>query len=89
MEHSQKAGRSVTLDFQLISPQANRQRVFSVISAAGVALVDMQHGCVAHVQLGNDKSFLFSDSVPRRCPFWYGENSQKLQYFVSCKSQSL
>lgn len=77
------------LDFQHLSPQANRQMVFSDISAADGAVMDMQHGCVAQVQLGNDKSFLFSDSIPRHCPFCYRENSQKLQYFVSCKTQGL
>lgn len=63
--------------------------MFSDSCAADGAVMDMQHGCVAQVQLGNDKSFLFSDSVPRHYPFWYREDSQKLQYFVSCKTQSL
>lgn len=48
---------------------------------------DMQHGCV--VQLGNEKSFFFSDRVPIHCPFWYRVNSQKLQHFASCKTRSL
>lgn len=38
---------------------------------------DMQHACVAQVQLGNEKSFLFSDKVPIHCLVWYRENSQK------------
>jgi len=49
---------------------------------------DMQHGCVGQVELGNEKSFLFSGRVPVHCPFWYRQNSQKLRHFASCKTWS-
>lgn len=70
--------------------QIGKRCILRFSAADAYALVrDMQHGSVAQVELGNEKSFLFSDSIPIHCHFWHRENSQKLQHFASCKTWSL
>lgn len=50
--------------------QIGKRCILTLSAADAYAPVrDVQCGCVAQVQLGNEKSFLFSDSVPIHCPF--------------------